>query len=389
VNGTKTSILAITVGAAFLLMLPACQLSSGAEADSLLRRIKVVGHEGAGNIEAARAWRQLVQLGPAALPAILTAFDDADIIAANWLRTAVDAIAERTLAAGQHLPKKALEKFMAERQHNGEARRLAYEWLVRIDPTAPTRLLPGMLHDPSLELRRDAVERVLQSARQLLNKGDKPGATAAFQKALSGARDRDQIDQIAKELKGLGVDVDLAAHFGFVRRWMLIGPFDSSGGVGFQKVFPPENSIDLMAGYTGKGGKTVHWIAHATTDPYGVVNLNKALGKQMGAAAYAFAALISPTERPVQVRAGSQNAIKIFLNGRLVFSREEYHHGMQMDQHIAAGKLRAGRNELLIKICQNEQTDDWAQNWSFQVRVCDESGGAVPFTLSTEEKVVP
>jgi hypothetical protein len=129
----------------------------------------------------------------------------------------------------------------------------------------------------------------------------------------------------------------------------------------------------------------VRWIGRTTNDPYGVVDLNKAVGKHMGAAAYAYAAILSPTERSVQIRAGSQNAIKIFLNGKQIFFREEYHHGMQMDQHIASGRLRAGHNNLLIKICQNEQTDDWAQNWSFQARLCDETGGTVPFTLGTEK----
>jgi hypothetical protein len=31
----------------------------------------------------------------------------------------------------------------------------------------------------------------------------------------------------------------------------------------------------------------------------------------------------------------------------------------------------------LLKICQNEQTEDWAQRWEFQVRICDSSGTAV------------
>ena len=132
-------------------------------------------------------------------------------------------------------------------------------------------------------------------------------------------------------------------------------------------------------------GKAIRWIAYTTTDPYGVVDLNKALGKSMSAAAYAFVAVDSPTERPVQIRAGSQNALEIFLNGKPIFAREEYHHGMQMDQHIGAGTLRAGRNEILIKICQNEQTDDWAQNWSFQARICDSAGGRVPVTVCEEK----
>jgi hypothetical protein len=48
-----------------------------------------------------------------------------------------------------------------------------------------------------------------------------------------------------------------------------------------------------------------------------------------------------------------------------------------MDQHVGRGTLKAGRNEILVKVCQNEQTDSWAQQWSFQLRVTDALGGAV------------
>ena len=79
---------------------------------------------------------------------------------------------------------------------------------------------------------------------------------------------------------------------------------------------------------------------------------------------------------PVQVRAGSTNALKVFVNGKEVFAREEYHHGTRMDQHVGRGTLRAGRNEILVKVCQNEQTESWAESWGFQLRVCDALGGA-------------
>ena len=96
----------------------------------------------------------------------------------------------------------------------------------------------------------------------------------------------------------------------------------------------------------------------------------------------------SPKEQQVQMRAGSNNAVKIWLNGKLIYFREEYHHGMRMDQHTATGTLRAGRNTILIKVCQNEQTDAWAQKWDFQLRVCDKLGGAVPLAVVTDKVAV-
>src|SRR5438552_1365531 len=78
----------------------------------LITRIKAVGSQGAGNAESARAWKQLVQQGPAALVPILRGFDDANPYAANWLRSAFEAIAEREVNDKRPLPTKELEAFV-------------------------------------------------------------------------------------------------------------------------------------------------------------------------------------------------------------------------------------------------------------------------------------
>jgi hypothetical protein len=370
--------------ASLLCLLAPRSSARGGDVSSNVARIKAVGREGAGNVEAARAWKELVKDGPDALVDVLTGLDGASPAAANWLRTAVDAVAERTLAAGKPLPAGRLEAFVRDTRQNGAARRLAYEWLVRADATAPERLLPGMLNDPGAELRRDAVAVVLKDAQRLFDKDDKPGAVAAYKKALDAARDRDQLLLCAERLKKLGVETDLTAHFGFITRWMTVGPFDNAGGVGFSTVFPPERGVDLKATYRSKDGKQIRWQEHVTTLPFGLVDINKIGSPLHGATYFGFTAVSSPAQRPVEVRAGSNNAVRIFVNGKEVYFREEYHHGMEMDQHVGRAVLKAGRNEVLIKVCQNEQTDSWAQQWSFQLRICDAIGGAVPLTVLNE-----
>jgi hypothetical protein len=346
----------------------------------LLAQIKKVGREGEGSPAAAAAWRLLTALGPANLPDILIAMDDADPIGANWLRTAADAVGERTLREKSLLPAKELEAFLMDHKHAPAARRLAYEWLARVDATVPARFLPDMLQDPSAELRRDAVALQLDKARALRDRDDKPAAIAAYTRALSGACDDDQVKEIAAALEKLGSPVDLAAHFGFVREWRLAAAFDNTAGSQFKTAYPPEKGVDFTAAYKGKNGADVAWKEYAAKDPYGLIDLNKAIGKEKGVVAYACALIDSPMDRPVQVRVGSYNALKIFLNGKEIFARDEYHHGMRIDQHIVDGVLKAGRNELLLKVCQNEQSEPWAQNWIFQARLTDSVGAAVPWT---------
>src|SRR5262249_31457254 len=252
----------------------------------LISRIQGVGGEGSGNREAAGAWRELMRFGPEVLPDLLIALNDADPVAANWLRSAVDAIAEKAVAGRRPLPADRLEAFVKQTQNAGPARRLAYEWLCRVDPQAPERLLPGMRNDPGIEMRRDAIARAHRQARELLDKGDKTGATAALRDLFTAARERDQVDQLAKGLKELGVTVDVTAHFGFITQWMVIGPFDNSQGAGFKTVFPPEKQVDQQTTHEGKNGKEARWTAFRTPHVHGVVDLNKAVGKHMGAVAY-------------------------------------------------------------------------------------------------------
>jgi len=377
----RTSAAFLTLAALLYVAFP----TPAADPGPLLVKIKAVGKEGAGNVEAAKAWQELVKLGPGALIVILTALDDADPTAANWLRSAVDTIADHETTAARPLPAAKLEAFVKDTKHSGAARRLAYEWLVRADDSAPKRLLPGMLEDPGQELRRDAVAAALKDVQALVDKDDKEAAIAAYKKVLTSARDRDQVDQIAAGLKKLGVAVDLPTHFGFIQRWLVAMPFDNRGGKGFKVVYAPEKGVDLNAVYDAKEDSKARWQEVVTKDPYGMVDINTSLKKHMGAVAYAFAAVDSPKEQPVQIRAATANAIKLFLNGKEVFFREEYHHGNRMDQHVGRGMLKQGRNEILVKVCQNEQTETWAQSWAFQVRLCDAIGGAVPFKVLAEK----
>jgi hypothetical protein len=343
----------------------------------LLESIRSVEREGKGNRQATQAWAKLTSTANSdQLPAILSAMDGAGPLAVNWLRASVDTIAERELKAKKPLPVANLESFLADKRHDQRARRLAFEWIAKADPGAPDRLIPGMLDDPSLELRRDAVARVLKPAEAALEAGDNEKAVAGFKQALAAARDLDQVKTITEALKKLGHPVDLPSHFGFVQDWYLVGPFDNLGGKGFDVAYPPEKEVSFAAGYETPSG-TLSWKREHTSDEYGQVDLNKLVGKHMGAAAYAACEFLSEQPRDVELRLGSENANKIWLNGKLLSSAEVYHANGTMDQYVGAGQLKQGRNLILVKICQNEQKEEWAQEWKFQLRVCDASGKAV------------
>ncbi len=365
-----------------LILVTASALPAAAgELEPLLRTLQAVGPKGAGNRRATRAWEQLARADAGQLPVVLAGLDGAGPLGANWIRTAVDAISQRQLQQGGRLPAAELERFVLDRRHAPRARRLAYELLVRADPSTPRRLLAGMLDDPSLELRRDAVARRIEEAAAL-EKRQRARAVAAYQGALSAARDLDQIKLLAGRLRKLGLEVDLPRHFGFLVRWKVIGPFDNTDEKGFDHVYPPEGEIDLRAPCEGKHGK-VKWIDYVTRNEYGKVDLNKGLAHEKDVAGYALAHFISQRQQRAEIRAASENAIKVWLNGRLISQRNVYHMGSQTDQFVSRVALKPGRNAILVKLCQDANPASWADSWGFQLRICDTNGTAI---LSTDRE---
>src|SRR5262249_55230863 len=161
----------------------------------------------------------------------------------------------------------------------------------------PERLLPGLLDDPSLELRRDAVAQILDQAEKLHAAAKKAEALPLFSRAFTNAREKDQIDKAVRRLRELGEKIDLPRHLGLLLDWKLLGPFADPDQKGYDTVFPPEKQFDLATVYEGKKGK-IRWQDHVSKDEYGLVDLNAVLGKDPPAVAFAWTEFTSKEERP-------------------------------------------------------------------------------------------
>ena len=92
---------------------------------------------------------------------------------------------------------------------------------------------------------------------------------------------------------------------------------------------------------------------------------------------YATTEFVSASDQEVEFRLGTPNAWKLWLNGKLVFEREEYHRSTRMDQYKMSVKLKKGSNRILMKVCQNEQKQEWAQGYKYQLRVCNSTGSGI------------
>ncbi len=350
--------------------------SAKADVADAIATIQAIGPRGEGQQAAVTAAEELQAADASALVEILNALNSANPLAANWLRVSFESIADRTVKSGAEFPQQDVLGFFANHDNDPTARRLAYEWAITVEPALEEQIVPEVLNDPSSDMRRDAVTRLLEQASDLRAEERPFEAVLIYKKALTGATDDDQVRAIVGPLEELGHPVDVCHHFGFLTEWTLVGPFDNTDMGGFDVAYGPETSFDLTATYEGQLGP-VTWETFKTEDSYGVLDIAALTEPHKGAITYAYTEFDSAVEQPVQFRLASWNAWKLWVNGELLFAREEYHRGMYFDQYIVEGALQPGVNQILLKVCQNEQTEEWAQSWQFQFRVCEQSGRAI------------
>jgi hypothetical protein len=141
----------------------------------------------------------------------------------------------------------------------------------------------------------------------------------------------------------------------FVPAWSLIGPFpnprDSSlKRLGLDIVYPPEREINLAKTYAGAEGQKIVWQS-ATTPKSGSVDLSMFDPNEM-VVAYAFTYVSSPENQTLPLLLGSDDGIKVFLNGEEIY-RVLTIRAAEPDQDNVSLHLKKGWNRLLLKIENN------------------------------------
>ena len=363
------------------LLLTAACLAGAARGDDIERDIQTIGRtgpQGVGAAEARAARDRLAAAGVDILPAILGAMNTSNVVAANSYRTVFEEIVAAELAKpGPNLPLPLLRDYVRSPEQRGQPRRLVLRLLDRIEPWFRSELVPTLLDDR--EFRTDAIRAVLAAGDRAKDAGQARLAESQYQKAFAHARDSGQVTQAADRLAALGMDVSIVEQMGLVTDWYLIGPFDAPGTSGFERVYPPQRSVDLAAGYEGKNGKRVRWKRHETADRLGQTNLNRAIAPVKEAVGYAYTEVNSPRGHDAQLRGGADDNLTVWLNGDKIFARPQWLNGTRFDRFTAPARLNKGTNRVLVKICQGPQHKDPAvpNNWSFQLRFCDPTGASV------------
>jgi len=289
---------------------------------------------GTGDQEATRASALAQQLNRAqdlTLSQTLLAMKGATPIGRNWL----SGIASSRYRAEKNPPKDELEKILWDTTQDGEARYKTFVWLTKGNNKLRSEWLSTLMEDPSPELRYASIEAQLPITKE----------AASLQKLLAAARHPDQVVDLIKKLDEVGVKVEQSKHFGFLKNWSLIGPFDHVGTKNFDKEFAIEKdwiANKIQKSYEGKNGN-VSWSEYTTEEKDGNVDLAQVFSNEKGCIVYASTEFDSPIEGAAEIRLGCINGHKIWINGELVMSNEVYHSSSQIDQYIKPIQLKKER----------------------------------------------
>lgn len=145
-------------------------------------------------------------------------------------------------------------------------------------------------------------------------------------------------------------------------QWRLSPALRAEASEGFAKVFPPEE--------TDSPEQAEDWIT-AHVNPDGMVDLARQLRPNSNVVGYAVALVQASEPLETKLLAGSDDGIKIWLNGRLVH-QNNITRGAGPRQDTATARFEKGLNRMLVKV--NQGTGGWA----FVVEVED------PFRKLTE-----
>lgn len=352
-----------------------------------LARLLAVGDNAKGSAAAREASRELITAGPDILPRLMTAMDDANPVALNWCRVVWDEIVAAELAKPDpQLPVDLFREYVREASHPGPARRMVLDVLDTLKPDERPSLIPTLVDDP--EFREDAVAAAIESGDQARGENNTEGAIAAYRRAFDHARESGQITTAAERLRSVGVEVSIAEQMGFVTAFHIVGPFHAEGMTGFDRVFLPENDVDLDATFTDEG-KELHWKRFSTDDTFGQFDLNALLGASSSSVAYAYAEVNVDIDEPLsaQIRCSADDNMTVWLNDEQVFCKLMWLNGTRLDRFTALVTLQPGINRILVKVCQGPQhkDPDVPNNWSMQLRLCTPDGAGVRFAVATEE----
>ncbi len=171
-----------------------------------------------------------------------------------------------------------------------------------------------------------------------------------------------------KELRASWDKAQAGVEDEYVSGFQIIGPFMCGGrektsldfATPVEASVKPDGSVDVKATYKN-GTKALAWQP-ASAAKRGFVDLARAIGPHEFAVAYAYVEVESIHQRETVLGVGSDDGVKVWLNGKVVHSNEA-HRGYSPNADQVPVTLKSGVNRILLKIT------NYTAGWGFGMSV--------------------
>jgi len=228
-----------------------------------------------------------------------------------------------------------------------DEKRLVLSALGEIPTLDALKMAQGCLGNEAL--KNEAAIAVVKIAKGVSG-GDRDLAKEAIEKATAATDSQEVHKQATEALAFIERNED------FITAWMITGPY-KGGKTSIQH--PPEQP----------DAKDIKWkLVTATGQQPGFVDLNKELGAPGDCGGYLKCQVYSPKEQPAVIECGSDDGIKIWLNGEVVHDND-VPRSFALNQDKVKIQLKEGRNDLLVKVVNG------GGGWEAAVRIRGADGG--------------
>lgn len=221
---------------------------------------------------------------------------------------------------------------------------------------------------------REALLAAVAIAETLMRQGKKTDATALARRVLSLRPPRDVGNRASQLLVRLGEDPSaIPRSQGFLCHWWLLGPLPNPDNRSFDQAFIDETSLAPLGMETVRvDNRLLRWREIRIADPQGVVDLTQFFRQTEWVACYAYTEFVVDRDMDAELRLGSDDSVKVWLNGQLVHQFGGMR-GLTVDQDRVRVRLRKGVNRLLLKVTQG------GGGWEFCVRLTDLQGNPITY----------